>query len=158
MKKGADASEPPSHGDYEVGYGRPPKHKQFVPGTSGNPKGRPKGRKNIATIITEMAMQPMIITEGGRRRTVPRMAALMLTMWAEAFKGNPKAWVAVLQGLREVGSLQAEAEGAEQPLSDDDHALISDYLKKVAGVSKQKTPTTKTTKKPEPKAAPKKKE
>ena len=101
--------------DYEIGYKRPPKNKQFVPGTSGNPKGRPKGRKNVATIITEIAMQPMTITEGGRPRTVPRVVAFMLTLWMQAFKGNPKAWTAILQYVREVGMLQAKPEtGAER--------------------------------------------
>ena len=27
--------------DYEVGYGKPPKHTQFKRGQSGNPNGRP---------------------------------------------------------------------------------------------------------------------
>jgi hypothetical protein len=31
---------------YKVGYGRPPLHGQFKPGTSGNKKGRPKGGRN----------------------------------------------------------------------------------------------------------------
>ena len=33
--------------DYEVGYGKPPKDKQFKKGQSGNPKGRTKGTKNF---------------------------------------------------------------------------------------------------------------
>ena len=32
--------------DYEVGYGKPPKSRQWKPGQSGNPKGRPKGARN----------------------------------------------------------------------------------------------------------------
>jgi hypothetical protein len=36
--------------EYDVGYRKPPKHKQFKLGQSGNPRGRPKGSKNESTI------------------------------------------------------------------------------------------------------------
>lgn len=35
--------------DPKVGYGRPPRHAQFKPGQSGNPRGRPRGSKNKIT-------------------------------------------------------------------------------------------------------------
>jgi hypothetical protein len=37
----------------KVGYGRPPKHSQFAPGRSGNLNGRPKGSKNMTTLLQE---------------------------------------------------------------------------------------------------------
>jgi hypothetical protein len=50
--------------DYEVGYGKPPKETKFAQGKSGNPKGRPKGSKNIATLFMEIGRQPIRVTEG----------------------------------------------------------------------------------------------
>ena len=40
-------------GDYEVGYGRPPRHTRFAKGQSGNPRGRPCGAKNFTTLLEE---------------------------------------------------------------------------------------------------------
>ena len=62
------------------GYGKPPKHTQFKPGQSGNPKGRPKGRRNLATEINEVLNATVPITENGRpRKVTSRMAALSST-------------------------------------------------------------------------------
>lgn len=38
----------------KVGPYNPPVATQFKPGQSGNPNGRPKGRKNLATLVREM--------------------------------------------------------------------------------------------------------
>lgn len=46
---------------YEVGYGKPPKHGQFAPGTSGNPKGRPRGSKNFASIVLKESQQRVLV-------------------------------------------------------------------------------------------------
>jgi hypothetical protein len=58
-------------GDYEVGYGRPPKSTRFKKGQSGNPKGRQKGTKNIATYVEIALQQRVLVREGGKdkRRT-----------------------------------------------------------------------------------------
>ena len=39
--------------DEKVGYRRPPKKSRFKPGQSGNPKGRPKGTKNLKRDLIE---------------------------------------------------------------------------------------------------------
>ena len=35
----------------QVGYGKPPKLTRFKPGQSGNPRGRPRGALNMATVL-----------------------------------------------------------------------------------------------------------
>ena len=49
--------------------GNPPKHTQFRKGTSGNPRGRPKGSKNLSTYLMEAARDQVTATVDGRTRT-----------------------------------------------------------------------------------------
>ena len=42
---------------YKVGYKRPPVSTRFKPGSSGNPKGRPKGQRNFKTIMRKPSMR-----------------------------------------------------------------------------------------------------
>src|SRR6202035_5937958 len=68
---------PDSEGDYEVGYGKPPRHTRFVKGQSGNPRGRPSGTKNFTTLLNEALNETVIVTENGGRRKVSKRQAIL---------------------------------------------------------------------------------
>src|SRR5262245_12533366 len=50
-----------------VGYGRPPRHTRFKRGQSGNPKGRPKGSKNIRSEVCQILTDPILVKVGGKQ-------------------------------------------------------------------------------------------
>ena len=49
--------------DYDVGYGKPPRHTRFKKGQSGNPRGRPSGSKNLATVLSEALNELVIVAD-----------------------------------------------------------------------------------------------
>ena len=61
---------PDDERDYEVGYGKPPRHTRFVKGQSGNPRGRPPGAKNMKTLLTKALNELVLVFKqrGGSHR------------------------------------------------------------------------------------------
>jgi hypothetical protein len=45
--------------NYEVGYGKPPVRTRFQKGTSGNPKGFPKGEKKLKFVLLRLLAMPI---------------------------------------------------------------------------------------------------
>jgi hypothetical protein len=80
----------PDTGEYEVGYGKPPKHTQFKPGQSGNPKGGRKCSQSIRTLMTEALNEPILITEGGIQRRITKREALCKSMVTRAINGDSR--------------------------------------------------------------------
>jgi hypothetical protein len=81
----------PDH-DEEVGYGKPPKKTRFKKGQSGNPKGRPKGAKNLATIVADVCQERVRVKgENGRTYYLVMMEAIMKQLTNQAARGDMKA-------------------------------------------------------------------
>ena len=85
---------------YDVGFGKPPKEKQFVRGQSGNPKGRRKG-KSPRSILNAVLDQPVIITKDGRSRKVKFSEAFISKVVAKALHGTTRDHVLLLRLILE---------------------------------------------------------
>src|SRR6266478_251195 len=68
-----EQSEPEKPKTAKVGYCNPPQHARFKTGQSGNPRGRPKGTLNMATVLERTLRENVVITEGGRRKTITKL-------------------------------------------------------------------------------------
>ena len=106
-------------GTYKVGYGKPPKARQFKRGKSGNPKGRPKGSLNLATDLTAELGEHITVREDGRPRKISKQRALIKSLMAKALQGDVRAMASLL-------ALYARV--ITEPTNDDNQPLDTDEL------------------------------
>jgi hypothetical protein len=124
--------------DYEVGYGKPPKHRQFRPGQSGNPAGRRKGLRNLMTDVQSTLATPVQVTEGGRRRTRSTQQGVLLVLREMALHGQARA-IELMFKLAQQSHGDAAETGPAQPLAADDQAILDAYFAKIASAASPAT-------------------
>ena len=83
--------------DYAIGYGKPPVHSRFRKGRSGNPGGRPRG-KRLATLLREALSETAMIEINGRPRRVSRGQATVALLIDRAAEADPR-WMKLLLDL-----------------------------------------------------------
>lgn len=114
--------------DDDVGYGKPPVGSRFKPGQSGNPRGRPKGARNAATIVSQILNHRVTI----QSPTGPKKGSLREAMiWKQvelAIKGDGKAF----RTLIETDERHREQTGGEADagLSANDEAILMALLER----------------------------
>src|SRR3954447_13788801 len=93
------ANQSQSDSGSAVGYKRPPVSGQFKKGKSGNRKGRPRGRPNIATLHKALFNEPVKVREGGKSRLIPAGEAILLLQASKATRGDQRSLFAVMDIL-----------------------------------------------------------
>ena len=117
---------------YAVGYKQPPKHSQFKPGQSGNPKGRPKGTKNLRTDLGEELAERITVTEGGQQLVISKQRAMLKSLVAKSIRGETaaaRALINLIVGLEMADSQDKQAE----PLADDDLEILAALKQQLLG-------------------------
>lgn len=118
------ARHPSRNGD-SVGYGKPPRHGQFRPGQSGNPRGRPKGVRNLRTDVKRTLKLPVRVNEAGRSRKISTQQGMLMMLREKALKGDARA----LDRLTELASRFNNEPAVEmaEAVSADDEAILAAY-------------------------------
>ena len=84
-------------GAYDVGYCKPPVATRFKAGTSGNPRGRAKGSRNVATTLTRELNAVVTIQENGKRRQITKLEAILKQQVNQAASGDNRCAQFVLR-------------------------------------------------------------
>ena len=112
--------------DYEVGYGKPPRHTRFAKGQSGNPRGRPSGSKNLATVLSEALNELVIVAENGGRRKITMREAIIKQLVKRSATADLRATKILLDLVRDIEGRSGEGqrgEGHTAPESEPSDAL-----------------------------------
>jgi hypothetical protein len=112
--------------DSKGGYGNPPKAHRFKPGQSGNPKGRPKGTKNLKTDLLEELAEMITVNEGGKRKKISKQRAMVKNLVAKAINGDTKATETLIRMLAKILGFEEQDQPATLPR--DDLQIIDRFL------------------------------
>jgi len=82
--------------DYEVGYGKPPRHTRFKRGQCGNPKGRPPETKNLSSLLDQELNQRVVVAEDGKRKAITKWRAFIKQLVDRATAGDLRAGKLIL--------------------------------------------------------------
>jgi hypothetical protein len=99
--------------DYEVGYGKPPRHTRFSKGQSGNPRGRPKESKNLATLLKEALNEHVIVAENGGRRKITMREAIIRQLVKRSATADLRATKILLDLVRDIEGRSEEGQREE---------------------------------------------
>jgi len=104
--------------------GNPPQDTQFKPGSSGNPKGRPKGSKNLSTLLMDAARDQISATIGGKKRNISKIQATAMQLATKAASGDNGAIARFLNWIDEIETRAAASRPAQFPLSEADLEVL----------------------------------
>ena len=123
------------HGDDErVGYGRPPRATRFRPGQSGNPRGRPKGARNLSTVVAAALNEKVAVNENGRRRRIIKLDAAVKQLVNRAASGEMRATQLVL-ALAQANESRPAQQDADR-LGDADTTVMAELARRLGSDGK----------------------
>jgi hypothetical protein len=116
--------------NYEVGFGKPPRQTQFKKGQSGNRNGRPRGSKNLNTLLSQELKERLVVTENGQRKQVTKMQAAIKNLVNKGLTDR-RFMQLLLDAIRQMEVRNETSTASHAPLEGVDQQIIENFLKRL---------------------------
>jgi hypothetical protein len=117
-----------SEDDEKVGNRQPPVSHRFKSGQSGNPRGRPKGTRNLRGDLNEMLERKVSVIEGGKKKAIRGQEALLLTAYKMALAGDVRAMNTLFNMLSKLVS--TDVGSAKEEPTESDARIVEAFLQR----------------------------
>jgi hypothetical protein len=129
-------------GDYEVGYGKPPKATQFQKGISGNLRGRPKKAPDFDTELIRESKSHITINDNGQRKRISKLQGIVKQLTNKAMTGNIPAariYLAFYQQAQDRAALSPTQRSSDPGKCDAVRNVTTEELMRIAAAGLEKT-------------------
>lgn len=113
----------------EKGYGKPPKKHQFKKGVSGNPRGRPKGKKSFTALFKKLENEKITIQINGKTEKLTIEQAILKRVMIDSVVGKSSSARLYLETKKTILAMP-ETEGmSASERNKQDQAILESFLK-----------------------------
>ena len=119
-------------GDYEVGYKKPPRNRQFRKGKSGNPAGRPKRAVNVQASLTKTLSEPVLVRIDGKLTRMSSLDAGLLTLRTKMLNGDSKAFAILVKLMASADMIKLPQESeTDVSITREEQRMLDDFYARV---------------------------
>ena len=113
----------------EKGYGKPPKKHQFKKGVSGNPRGRPKGKKSFTVLFKQLENEKITVQINGKTEKLTIEQAILKRVMIDSVVGKSSSARLYLETKQTILAMP-ETEGmSASERNKQDQAILESFLK-----------------------------
>ena len=113
----------------EKGYGKPPKKHQFKKGVSGNPRGRPKGKKSFAALFKQLENEKITVQINGKTEKLTIEQAILKRVMIDSVAGKSSFARLYLDTKQTILAMPDTAGMSASERNKQDEAILESFLK-----------------------------
>jgi len=119
----------------QLGYGKPPVDTRFRKGQSGNPKGRPRGTKNLASTVLKTGRERVRVKGPNGTRSITKLEAVMMQLANQAAQGNlgaARLYLPMIHGAEQAAQTNNPT---QEILHEVDNGVLKSFAKRIGKLS-----------------------